>query len=164
MIREKGIWKSKLKEDPEWKKTILPVLNQITLTCPKSFVEEKTFSFSWHYRNAENQSGYAHSRKLISILEKNIHLNDLKILYRNKVVEIMKKEVGKGKAVKSLIEKNHYDFILSVGDDSTDEEMFEYLLHIPCAFSIKVGNGETFAKYKIAGIDDLVLLLKLLSS
>ena len=38
----------------------------------------------------------------------------------------MTKEIGKGKAVKKLFEQNNYDFILSIGDDATDEEMFEY--------------------------------------
>ena len=81
---------------------------------------------AWHYRNAESRSGYIHSRELISILEKIIALHNLKILDGNKVVEIMTNEVGKGTAVKRLFEQNNYDFILSIGDDATDEEMFEY--------------------------------------
>ena len=160
MIRENGIWKNQLNGDPNWKEKIFPLLNKSALSCPKSFVEEKTFSLSWHYRNAENKSGYIHSRELISILDKIIQLYDLKILDGNKVVEIMKKEVGKGKAVQKLVEQNNYDFILSVGDDTTDEEMFEYLLSVPGAYSIKVGKGNTFARYKLTGIDDVVLLLK----
>ena len=46
---------------------------------------------------------------------------------------------------------------------TTDEEMFEFLLSNPDAFTIKVGNGDTLAKYKLAGINDVVLLLKHLS-
>ena len=69
----------------------------------------------------------------------------------------------KGIAVKKLFEQNNYDFILSIGDDATDEEMFEFFLHNPNAFTIKVGNGDTFAKYKLAGINDVVSLLKHLS-
>lgn len=163
IIRERGIWKNQINDNVQWKETIIPILNQISLTCPKSFVEEKSFSLTWHYRNAESQSGFAHSRKLINILEKIIHYYNLKILDGNKVVEIMTKEVGKGKAVKKLFEQNNYDFILSIGDDATDEEMFEYFLHITNAFTIKVGNGDTFAKYKFASINDVVLLLKHLS-
>jgi trehalose 6-phosphate synthase/phosphatase len=163
MIRERGIWKNQINDNSLWKKAILPILNQITSKCPKSFVEEKSFSLTWHYRNAEFQSGFAHSRELISILERIIQSYNLKILDGNKVVEIMTKEVGKGKAVKKLFEQNSYDFILSIGDDATDEEMFEFFLHITTAFTIKVGNGDTFAKYKFASINDVVLLLKHLS-
>lgn len=163
MIRERGIWKNQINNNCSWKETVIPILNQITSECPKAFIEEKDFSLAWHYRNAESQSGFTHSRNLINTLEEIIHSYDLKILDGNKVVEIMTKEVGKGKAVKKLSEQNNYDFILSIGDDATDEEMFEHFLHITNAFTIKVGNGDTFAKYKFASINDVVLLLNHLS-
>jgi trehalose-6-phosphatase len=52
---------------------------------------------------------------------------------------------------------------LSIGDDATDEEMFEFLFHNTNAFTVKVGTGNTYAKYKIDGIRDVVSLLKHLS-
>ena len=78
-------------------------------------------------------------------------------------MEILTNENGKGKAVKKLTEQINYDFILSIGDDATDEEMFEYFLHNSNAYSIKVGNGDTYAKNKVADINEVVLLLKQLS-
>ena len=75
-----------------------------------------------------------------------IHSCSLKILDGNKVVEIMHQEIGKGKAVEKLLAKEEYDFILSIGDDATDEEIFELFLPNDNAFTIKVGNGNTFAK------------------
>jgi len=163
MIKERGIWINQINNNGRWKKTIFPILNQITSECPNSFVEEKKFSLAWHYRNAESQTGFTHSRNLINTLEEIIHSFDLKILDGNKVVEIMTKEVGKGKAVKKLSDQNNYDFILSIGDDATDEEMFEHFLHITNAFTIKVGNGDTFAKYKFTSINDVIFLLNHLS-
>jgi len=163
IIKERGIWKNQISNDGLWKETIFPILNQITSKCPDSFVEEKLFSLAWHYRNAESRSGYNCSRELIRLLEKTGHSDDLKILDGNKVVEVMTKEVGKGKAVKKLFEQNNFDFILAIGDDATDEEMFEYFLHKTRAYTIKVGNGDTFAKYKFESINDVVLLLKQIS-
>jgi len=163
MTKERGIWINQINNNGRWKKTIFPILNQITSECPNSFVEEKKFSLAWHYRNAESQTGFTHSRNLINTLEEIIHSFDLKILDGNKVVEIMTKEVGKGKAVKKLFDQNNYDFILSIGDDATDEEMFEHFLHITNAFTIKVGNGDTFAKYKFTSINDVIFLLNHLS-
>jgi len=163
MIRDKGIWKNQINNNSIWKEKILPVLNQITSKCPQSFVEEKPFSLAWHYRSTESQSGYIYSRELISILEKTIHSDKLKILDGNKVVEILSEEIGKGKAVKKIFEQFKNDFILSIGDDATDEEMFDYFSHIANAFTIKVGNGDTFARYKLDGINDVVSLLKLIS-
>jgi trehalose 6-phosphate synthase/phosphatase len=163
MIKERGIWKNQINNNGLWKKTITPILHQFTFECPHSFIEEKDFSLAWHYRNAETQSGYSHSRALIFLLKNLIHTYDLKILDGNKVVEIMTKDVGKGEAVKKLFIQNYYDFVLSIGDDATDEDMFEYFLHNTNASTIKVGNGDTFAKYKFATINDVVSLLKYLS-
>lgn len=163
MIKENGIWENKLNNNSAWKEKILPILNQVTLSCPKSFVEEKSFSLAWHYRNAELQSGFNYSRELVRILESLINSYNLKILDGNKVVEIMSGEVGKGRAVKKLFESDNYDFTLSIGDDVTDEEMFEYFLHIPNAITIKVGKGNSFARYNLAGINDVITFLKHLS-
>lgn len=163
MIKESGGWKNQIIDKSLWKKTIIPILNQITLTCQESYVEEKKFSVTWHYRNAESESGYIHSRELIRLLDNIIHSFKLKLLDGNKVVEVMSEEIGKGKAVKKLLEHINYDFILSIGDDATDEEMFEFFLHNTNAFTIKVGSGNTFAKYKLNSINDVVLFLKHLS-
>jgi trehalose 6-phosphate synthase/phosphatase len=163
MIKEDSEWKKMMSANDLWKSSIIPILSQAASDCPKSFVEEKKFSLAWHYRNADSQEGYAYSRELIRILKTVTDSYNLKILDGNKVVEILTNEIGKGKAVKKLIEKNNYDFILSIGDDTTDEEMFEYFLHFSNAFTVKVGNGDSFAKYHLAEIYDVESLLKQLS-
>lgn len=163
-IKKRGIWINKLSYNTSWKEKIKPILNQITSSCPGSFVEEKSYSLAWHYRKAPGNSGFTRSRELITTLEKMTETNNLKILDGNKVVEIMIREVGKGNSVKRLYEQNYYDFVLSIGDDVTDEEMFDYLLHVPGSFTIKVGRGESSARYKLPGINDVILLLKQLSS
>jgi trehalose 6-phosphate synthase/phosphatase len=163
MMKENGVWRDQINKKASWKKTIINILNQITSSCPKSYIEEKKFSLTWHYRNAEPQSGYDHSRELISKLGKYIHTCNLKILDGNKVVEIMAQEIGKGKAVEKLLEKEKYDFILSIGDDTTDEEIFELFLPDDNAYTIKVGNGNSFAKKRFNSVSDVVLFLKHLS-
>lgn len=163
MIKEDSKWENMMSANDSWKSSIFPILSQAASDCPKSFVEEKKFSLAWHYRNTDSLEGYAHSRKLVRILEKLILSYNLKILDGNKVVEILTKEIGKGKAAEKLIEKDNYDFILSIGDDTTDEEMFEYFLHFSDAFTVKVGNGDSFARYHLTGIEDVESLLKQLS-
>ena len=164
MKKESGAWRDQVNEDTTWKKNVINVLNQITSSCPKSYIEEKKFSLTWHYRNAESQSGYIQSRELISRLANIIHSYNLKILDGNKVVEIMSEEIGKGKAVEKLLEKDKYDFILSIGDDTTDEEIFEFFLPNDDAFTVKVGNGDSFAKQRFNSVSDVVQFLKQLSA
>jgi trehalose 6-phosphate synthase/phosphatase len=164
MVKEGGIWRNQAINNILWKETIIPVLNLITSTCPDSYVEEKNFSLTWHYRNVEPQLGYTRSRELINLLENLIQTHDLKILDGNKVVEILHNENGKGRAVKILFDQNKYDFVLSIGDDATDEEMFEFFLNHSNAVTIKVGDGPTFARYNLNNISDVATFLKQLSA
>jgi trehalose 6-phosphate synthase/phosphatase len=160
MIKDNGLWKKQVVDNNSWKNAIVPLLNQLTIKCNGSYVEEKYFSLTWHYRNAESLSGYNHSRELIGLVEEYTGLYNLKILDGNKVVEIMSREIGKGKSVKNLLEQDNFDFILSIGDDVTDEEIFELFLPYDNSFTIKVGNGNTFAKYKFDSVSEVVLFLK----
>jgi trehalose 6-phosphate synthase/phosphatase len=163
MIKKNGVWKDQMIDNKLWKNSILPILYQTASDCPNSFVEEKKFSLTWHYRKADLSAGYTHSRELIGLVEKYISLFNLKILDGNKVVEIMSNETGKGKAVKKLVEQDNFDYILSIGDDVTDEEIFELFLSDTSSFTIKVGNSSTFAKYKFDTVDEVVLFLNDLS-
>ena len=163
IIKENGQWKTREQKSDLWKQSVIPLMNQITEACPGSFIEEKIYSLAWHYRNAESDAGYKSSRELIRILSEIIGNHDLKILDGNKVVEILSDSIGKGRAVKRLYEQNIYDFILSIGDDTTDEEMFEYFQNHSNAYTIKVGEGETFAKFKLNDISEVISLLKKMS-
>lgn len=163
MIKENGEWKNKIINYGLWKKDVLPLLNRAVLACPKSFIEEKQYSLTWHYREAKPESGYVCSRELIRLLRNILHFYNLKMLDGNKVVEIMSEKIGKGKALKNILEKNNYDYILSIGDDKTDEEMFEFFLHDTNAFTIKVGSGDTFAKYRLDNVNEVIMLLEQLS-
>jgi trehalose 6-phosphate synthase/phosphatase len=163
MIKENGKWKKIVFDKGLWKKNIQSLFNKITSSCPGSFIEEKRFSLSWHYRNAEPEMGYNYSRMLINSLDKVVDLYNLKILDSNKAVEVMSIEIGKGKAIKRIVEQNNYDFILSIGDDITDEEMFEYLLYNKNAVTFKVGKGKTTAKYKLDNVEEVITLLEQLS-
>ncbi len=159
MFKINGRWSRLIADNVLWKEALLPLLNSITLLCPHSFVEEKQFSLTWHYRNANAEEGYSFSRALIQLLENITVPYNLKILDGNKVVEILSKEVGKGAAVKLVIEQDNYDFILAIGDDTTDEEMFGELAGNVNAATIKVGMGDTLAKYKIKNVEEAVSFL-----
>jgi trehalose 6-phosphate synthase/phosphatase len=163
MIKVDGIWKNLITGNNSWKKSVLPIFFQTSASCPESFVEEKEYSLAWHYRNADSKIGTSFANILIRNLEKFVNHHNLKILDGNKVVEVTNKEIGKGNAIKKLIENTNYDFILSIGDDATDEEMFEFFLNTPNTFTVKVGIGNSFAKYYLPSFNEVGSLLKQLS-
>jgi trehalose 6-phosphate synthase/phosphatase len=161
--KKDGVWINQVKSSVAWKEKLISVFGMITAACPDSYLEEKKYSLTWHYRNADPDLGYACSRELIQLLRNKVHFFNLKILDGNKVVEVLSNETGKGLAVKKLYEQDSFDFVLSIGDDATDEEMFEYFLHNSDAFTIKVGEGATSARYNFKSITDVAALLKLLT-
>jgi trehalose 6-phosphate synthase/phosphatase len=163
VIKEGKKWKNHHANDDSWKQSVLPLFKYYTEKCPGSFIEDKLFSMAWHYRNSDSQTGRTNSRKLIEDLNNAIKDDDLRVLDGNKVVEILSRSAGKGKAVAKLLEVNEYDFILSIGDDTTDEEMFEYFAVNKSAYTIKVGEGNTVAKYNAENIISIASLLKLLT-
>jgi len=163
MIKENGKWINEIADDGLWKKEVYTLLNDITQTCPNSFIEGKKFSLAWHYRNTEKDEGQIQSRKLITILKDAARYYNLKILDGNKVVEITTGATDKGKAIQHVIERNEYDCIICMGDDTTDEYMFEYLFKNENAITIKVGNGNTIAKHKLESVEEVISFIQELS-
>ncbi len=161
IIKFQGKWQKRNIDISEWKEPVLAILNEAFSSCPGSFIEMKTYSLAWHYRNAD--TGDMQSRNLIDILEKMSNSYNFKILDGNKVVEIKSNVIGKGEAVKYIIEKNNYDFVLCIGDDKTDEDMFDFFYNRPEAITIKVGDGNTFAKYHLGNVNNVIELLKQLA-
>ncbi len=158
--KENGKWNSQIDDKCSWKKSRIPLLNRFSIMCPGSFVEEKQFSLAWHYRKCKSEQAYKYSRELIDLLMRIKSDCNLKVIDGNKVIEIMPEKVGKGEAVKKILEQNKYDYILSIGDDKTDEEMFDFLSDISYAFTIKVGNGNTVAKYRVKNEKSVIKLLE----
>jgi trehalose 6-phosphate synthase/phosphatase len=65
----------------------------------------------------------------------------------NKIVEIKSANFNKGAEARRLLEKGPYDFILAIGDDVTDEDLFAAL---PAeAVTVKVGQFSDAARYAI---------------
>jgi trehalose 6-phosphate synthase/phosphatase len=70
------------------------------------------------------------------------------VIHGTKIVEIRNTSVHKGIAAANLAQEHGADFILAIGDDWTDEDMFKSL---PAnAHTIKVGLSPSCAKYRLS--------------
>lgn len=129
----------------DWKSSLYSIFNFYCSRCAGTFIEEKELSLAWHYRNAEKELGLLRSRELINELkELSISMN-FQILDGNMVIEARANGVNKGFATQLLLNKEKYDFILAIGDDVTDEDMFKVIPEN--GFSVKVGLTQTQAQY-----------------
>lgn len=160
MIRENHKWKQLVDGSTSWKNEVYPVAERFIEVSPNSFIEEKPFSLAWHYRNVEPKTGKASSRTLIRALNDVALKHQLKIIDGHKVIEIVNENINKGSAIQYLLNKRNYDYILSIGDDKTDEDMFRVLLNNDNAFTVKIGRGTTCAKYKLHNVQQVLMLLE----
>lgn len=158
-IRYPGVnWEATIHADTGWKKLILPLLEKYVRHTPGTFIEEKDFSLAWHYRNADCDLASMNSRELILQLLSFISNLNLGFLEGDRVIEIKSYESSKGSTASTLISRRNYGFILVAGDDMTDETMFEKLPEN--AFSVKIGPGNTSARYNLYDVEEFRLLLK----
>src|SRR5690606_27820577 len=135
MIVEHGVWISKngaeftmlenVKRD--WMEKIQPVLESFVDRTPGSFIEEKNYSLAWHYRKTDPDFGQKRATELNTVLTSLIANDDLSVLNGNKVMEIKSSNVNKGRAAMRVVGEADYDFIFAIGDDWTDEFMFQEL-------------------------------------
>lgn len=154
--KEKGKWNSKV-EKMEWESELLNIIEHIVKKTPHSRLEVKETTLVWHYREVDIWLAELRVTQLISELNNLSSRKKLQIIKGNKIVEIKPREFTKGKEALRLIEENHYDFILAVGDDITDEEMFSRLPSD--AITIKVGTITPVSKYNIPNQQQTVTFL-----
>ena len=123
---------------------------------PGTFIEEKHNSLVWHYRKTDPELAAGRVVELKTVLSSLIS-DQLIVMDMDKALEVADRQINKGTSVKEIIEQNDYDFILCIGDDVTDENMFSVLPDF--AFTIKVGKKPTVASYSIEGVSHVIELL-----
>lgn len=138
--KEKGEWHPIKPLTDDWKPEIFPLLRRYTDRVPGSFIEEKSFSLVWHYRKSDQELASVRAKELVSDLLHHTSDTDLQVLQGSKVIEIKNSGINKGGPVVYFLSKRSHDFIMAIGDDLTDEDMFRALPED--AFSIKVGIDE----------------------
>ncbi len=145
--KEEGKWHKNLQEEVVWDHEILDIIQHTIDKTPRSGMEQKDASLVWHYRNVDVWLAELRAQQLINALIGPCRRLDLQIVPGNKIVEIKPPDFNKGSEVLRRLDQADYDFVLAVGDDTTDEDMFRVLP--PDGISIKVGNFSPAAKYRI---------------
>ena len=133
----------------EWKDTIRPILDHFVEQTPGSFVEEKECALVWHYRTAEIEFGEWLATELVSMLEGMLAETELRAYRGKKSVEVKPMWANKGAFANELLPGySDAGFILSIGDDRTDEDLFARLP--ASAWSVHVGTESSKAGYRVA--------------
>jgi trehalose 6-phosphate synthase/phosphatase len=138
------------KFDMGWQKEVLDVFQKYTDRVPGSFIEQKRCALTWHYRLADPEQGIHMSRECHHELENTVGRKwDVEVMAGKANLEVRPTFINKGEIAKRLVNTynaelraaasagngptgedalpNKIDFVLCLGDDFTDEDMFRSL-------------------------------------
>jgi len=163
---------NKIKEDynNEWINRCADLLEPYTERCEGALLEIKECSIVWQYSDCDQELGKAFASAITNELEKFVKKLNLKVVNGKGYVEIIALGIHKGYFVSYIVkknfkEKNIPDFIMCIGDDTTDEKMFHYLKskgnYIKNLskdvnlISVIVGKKPSEAKYYVNGPNDI---------
>ena len=148
---------------PAWKAGVKALMQKYTGQVAGSFIEEKDYTIAWHYRASEDITVEASRLKLSKELTILNEKKEFDILLGNKVLEVKNVHVNKGKFVSDLILSEDFDFVVAIGDDVTDEDMFG-VLTAAHQYSIKVGLSASRARFNLININNVLSFLDQLSA
>jgi trehalose 6-phosphate synthase/phosphatase len=141
-----------------WREPALAILREVTARTPGSLIEVKAVALAWHYRMADREAGARRANELRLHLTQLLSNQPVEILAGHKVIEIRPHGIHKGRIVPPLPpERLAVTTVLAIGDDRTDEDLFDALP--PEAITIRVGPGPTQARFRVDGVPAVRALL-----
>ncbi|KAF9672478.1 hypothetical protein SADUNF_Sadunf11G0046400 [Salix dunnii] len=158
-----------------WIQIAEPVMKLYTEATDGSSIEKKESSLVWHHRDADPGFGAAQAKELLDHLESVLANEPVAVKSGQCIVEVKPQGISKGfvaeKIFTSMAESGRQaDFVLCIGDDRSDEDMFESIdnaSHILTAsksvFACTVGQKPSKAKYYLDDTSDVINMLQALA-
>ncbi|XP_022724861.1 probable alpha,alpha-trehalose-phosphate synthase [UDP-forming] 7 isoform X2 [Durio zibethinus] len=115
-----------------WKEIAEPVMKLYTEATDGSSIEYKESALVWHHRDADLVFGSSQAKEMLEHLESVLANEPVAVKSGQFIVEVKPQGVSKGlvaeKVFTSMAESGRSaDFVLCIGDDRSDEEMFEII-------------------------------------
>eukprot|EP00600_Ochromonadales_sp_CCMP1393_P004943 CAMPEP_0174970528 /NCGR_PEP_ID=MMETSP0004_2-20121128/9438_1 /TAXON_ID=420556 /ORGANISM="Ochromonas sp., Strain CCMP1393" /LENGTH=1105 /DNA_ID=CAMNT_0016220279 /DNA_START=122 /DNA_END=3439 /DNA_ORIENTATION=- len=178
----RGRWQTIMEiGDQTWKETAKMVMDIFVQRTHGTYIEQKGNALIWQFKEADPEFGYMQSKELMSHLNLTLSQHPVEVMRGGGVsdgyVEVRPRGASKGlfteHCLSVLKSAGHdADFVLAVGDDTSDEPMFEVIEDLrkdqPTApqsqqnssmFAVTVGKKPTAAS---AYVDDPAAVLDLL--
>ncbi|GAB4839826.1 Probable alpha,alpha-trehalose-phosphate synthase [UDP-forming] 9 [Ancistrocladus abbreviatus] len=168
-------WESStVASDLDWKEIVEPIMRSYTEATDGSSIEIKESALVWHHQDADPDFGSWQAMELVNHLE-NVLANEPAVVKRGQhIVEVKPQGVSKGFVVEKVLSEianggQPPDFLMCIGDDRSDEDMFESLskpvtnpsqLFNPEIFACTVGQKPSKARYYLDDTCEVVKLLR----
>lgn len=160
-----------------WMQMAKPVMNLYTEATDGSYIETKESALVWHHQDADPGFGSSQAKEMLDHLESVLANEPVCVKSGQQIVEVKPQGVSKGfvaeKILSTLTEnKRQADFVLCIGDDRSDEDMFEGIADImrrsivdpqTSLYACTVGQKPSKAKYYLDDTNDVLNMLEALA-
>lgn len=135
--RAKGEWQPVAAVETTWKEPLEQSLRSLVMQYPSSTLEVRHFSVVWHFAQVHSLP-HLERRQLQVAWRSLARQHQVTLQERFSSIEFVAPGISKGKfAAHWMANHDHYDFILAIGDDPSDEDLFEAIGDN--YFTVKVG-------------------------
>ncbi|CAN6290172.1 unnamed protein product [Urochloa humidicola] len=163
--------------DCSWKQIAEPVMCLYRETTDGSTIEDRETILVWNYEDADPDFGSCQAKELVDHLESVLANEPVSVKTTPHSVEVKPQGVSKGvvarRMLASMQERGQCpDFVLCIGDDKSDEDMFQLIATAACGdslaskaevFACTVGRKPSKAKYYLDDAAEVVRLMQGLS-
>ncbi len=156
-------WMQAVTPDVEWMPRVLEVLEHWTQRTAGTWVEQKSATLCWHFRQLDPAIASRAVRELRLYLMEVLSNAPVEVLMGHKLLEVRAHGINKGLVVQRLFAAAPSNTcVVAVGDDRTDEDMFAALP--PQGIAVRVGDGPSRAPLRLGHPEDVVRLLEALAA
>jgi len=187
--------------DTSWQNVVQPIMQYFAERTPGTYIETKETSLAWHFQDADPHFGAWQAKDMQIHMEDVLANLPLEIVQGKFFVEV--RHVGVNKALvlehvlnrgprrrhaeqEAVSQEEDFDFILCVGDDRSDEDMYQLLkayYNRRCSDSaeavaaasssphnnvviylVRIGTGATQAEFFLENIWELRKILRAMAS
>lgn len=157
--------------DMSWQAKVDEVFRKYTEMTPGSNIERKRVALTWHYRRSDPDLGKFQAAKCTAELRAGIEKEyDVEVMEGKANIEVRPRFLNKGEIVKRLVLNPHGssqdpglvklnpddvpadqlpDFMLCLGDDQTDEDMFRSLKEIEGKWHLQELPKNNYGSYGV---------------
>lgn len=157
--------------DMSWQQKVDAVFRKYTEQTPGSDIERKKVALTWHYRRSDPDLGLFQAEKCLEELRNGVATEyEVEVMLGKANIEVRPKFVNKGEIVKRLVLNPHGakqdphvvnlepqstpaeqlpDFMLCMGDDLTDEDMFRSLKNIEAMWHLDKLPKNNYGSYGV---------------
>ncbi|GAY34803.1 hypothetical protein CUMW_013430 [Citrus unshiu] len=160
-----------------WIQIAEPVMKLYTESTDGSYIEIKESALVWHHRDADPGFGSSQAKELLDHLESVLANEPAAVKSGQFIVEVKPQGVSKGVVAEKIFTTmaesgRHADFVLCIGDDRSDEDMFEIIGNATSSgvlssnasvFACTVGQKPSKAKYYLDDAAEVVTMLEALA-